>query len=75
MGFKHILYSILDNINKYENKNVMLESINSRLNNSLENYYDELVLKCKYILSKNTLSLLSAINKQFNEKGGTDNND
>lgn len=74
MGFKYILYSILEDINKYENKNIMLDSINSRLNNSLENYYDELVLKCKYILSKNTLSLLNAINKQFNEEGGDDNN-
>lgn len=65
---KEILYNILNDLTPYESKdsNVMEEGIKKRLDVSLELYYEHLIETCKFLISKNAITMLKGISREFN---------
>jgi hypothetical protein len=74
--FKEKLYNIVREFNKLQknqNKSKLLERrISSKLERSLENYYKNLEDTIKYLLSRNSVTILKGVISKF---GKDKNND
>ena len=66
---KDELLSILKDIRQREQRkdSLMKESVGAKLDRSLEFYESNLQDTCRYILSKNPISTIKGINKEFNQ--------
>lgn len=60
---KNILINTIDHINELESKDreLMKDCINIKLERSLNNYESHLEETCKYILSRNPISIIKAV--------------
>ena len=67
---KDSLLSILKDIKSREQRkeSLMKESVGLKLDRSLEFYESNLQDTCKYILSKNPITTIKGINKEFKSK-------
>ena len=67
---KYILADILHEIEVREKRQdpVLKSCIASRLDKSLELYEDNLLKTCEYLLSKNPVTMIKGITKEFKEK-------
>lgn len=68
--FKDILLTTLKDIKERESRkeSVMKDCIDVKLERSLNNYEENLKETCKYILSKNPISIIKKLNKDFEEE-------
>ncbi len=66
---KDILLNILKDINQREKRkdSLLKEGVGIKLDRSLEFYESNLEDTCKYILSKNPISMMKGINREFNQ--------
>ena len=71
--FKNKLYNILCEVNSLHRtpSEVMEQCTSNKLDRALESYYNELLNTVDYLLSKNSITILKGIVKQF----GKDNHD
>ena len=65
--FKDRLKIILKDIDKVEHVDIISECVQSRLDQSLMNYYDNLIDTCDYLISKSPLKALKYLTARFKE--------
>lgn len=65
--FKNKLYNILCEVNSLHRTRaeVMEQCVSNKLDTALESYYGELLNTVDYLLSKNSITVLKGIAKQF----------
>lgn len=74
---KYILADIINELKARENsrEEVLKTCISDRLDRSLELYEDNLLETCKYLLSKNPVTMIKGIAKEFKETVKEDDED
>lgn len=61
MNFKEKLYNILEDVNNFEDRNILFANcVNDRLDTSLHNYIEKLNLLCTKILQRDSYRTLKA---------------
>jgi hypothetical protein len=59
------LYNILSDLNKLKgHDDVMKRCVEKKLNNSFNNYANEVDILCKYLLSRNNFKVLKWVSKR-----------
>jgi F0F1-type ATP synthase delta subunit len=61
-------------LTKKQNKSLLLkERVSERLNNSLDNYYENLENTINYLASRNAVTVLKGIIKKYRKEPGKEN--
>ena len=68
--FLYKLYNIKKTLNvKVDRSKMLKEAIQDKLNNSLDQYYKELLASSDYLLCRNNMNVLKKLNKKEKQNG------